>query len=128
MEIIINNSSRVIVDSRIIRKLAGRISKRKWIVSLSFVSGGKMKSLNRKYRGKDKPTDVLSFIMREGKLLGDIAICPEIAKANVEKFGTTLKSEIARLVAHGLLHLLGYRHGKRMFALQEKALKEVGYA
>lgn len=123
MEAIINNYSGVRIDRNLIKTLARRISKRKWIVSLSFVSKGKIKRLNGKYRGKDRPTDVLSFIMRERRLLGDIVICPAVAKANAEKFGTTLKAEIARLTAHGLLHLIGYRHGKRMFDLQDKILK-----
>lgn len=122
MEAIINNFSGTRIDRSLIKKLARRVSKRKWIVSISFVSRSEMKKLNKKYRKKNKPTDVLSFSMKEGKLLGDVVICPSIAKVNAVKYGSTFRSEIARLVVHGLLHLLGYDHGKKMFDVQEKIL------
>lgn len=122
MEAIINNFCGTRIDRSLIKKLARRVSKKKWTVSISFVSRSEMKKLNRKYRKKNKPTDVLSFSMKEGKLLGDVVICPSIAKANAVKYGSTFRSEIARLVVHGLLHLLGFDHGKKMSDVQEKIL------
>jgi probable rRNA maturation factor len=122
MEPVINNFSEARIDRSLIKKLARRISRRKWTVSISFVSRSEMKKLNKKYRHRNKPTDVLSFSMKEGKLLGDVVICPSVAKVNAVKYGSTFRSEIARLVVHGLLHLLGYDHGKKMFDLQEKIL------
>jgi probable rRNA maturation factor len=122
MEIIINNLSGARIDRSLIKKLAKRVSRKKMIVSISFVPLAEIKRLNRMYRHKNKPTDVLSFNMNEGKCLGDVIICPSIAKVNAAKYGSTFKSEISRLVAHGLLHLLGYDHGKKMFDLQEKIL------
>ena len=74
-------------------------------------------SLNRDYRKKDKPTDVLAFAMREGKfaqhagnMLGDVIISLETAarQANERKIG--LLDEVTMLLAHGLLHLLGWDH------------------
>jgi probable rRNA maturation factor len=120
MEPIINNSSGVRVDSSFIKKLMKRFDRKKWIVSISFVKKAEMKKLNRTYRKKDKPTDVLSFSMKEGRLLGDVVICPQVAKANAKKYGSSFRAELARLTAHGILHLLGYDHGKKMFDLQEK--------
>lgn len=128
MEIIINSSGGARIDKKLIRKLAAKISRRRWIVSLSFVSKEKMKRLNRQYRRKNRPTDVLSFTMKEGKLLGDIVICPQVARGNARKYGSPFKAEIARLFVHGMLHLLGMDHGKRMFDLQDKIVRSEIYA
>ena len=128
MELIINNASGVKVNRAIIRKLARLISKKDWKVSISFVKAGAMKKLNREYRKKDRPTDVLSFNMNEGKLLGDVVVCPSVAKANARKYNVSFNAEIARLVAHGLLHLLGYDHGRKMFEMQDKILEVMNHA
>ena len=76
-----------------------------------------MRSLNKRYRGKDRTTDVLSFAFREGsfpgiqpEMLGDIVISIPEARRQAEVTGITLESEISRLLIHGLLHLLGYDH------------------
>jgi probable rRNA maturation factor len=122
MEAVINNFSGTRIDRALINKLAGRVSKRNWIVSISFVSRGEMRKLNWRYRTMNKPTDVLSFLMKEGRLLGDVVICPSVAKANAVKYGSTFRSEIARLVVHGLLHLLGLDHGRKMSGLEEEIL------
>ena len=74
-------------------------------------------ALNRDYRGMDKPTDVLSFSMREGEfgelhpeLLGDVVISLETARRQAAEHGRTIAQEVTYLLAHGLLHLLGYDH------------------
>lgn len=77
--------------------------------------------LNRHYRGKDCPTDVLSFALNEGEepeiigkpeeiLLGDIIISIETAARQAEEYGHNLERELAYLTVHGILHLLGYDH------------------
>jgi len=66
-------------------------------VSLAFVGKAEMQNLNKKFRGKDEPTDVLSF---EG--INEVVICPEIVKKEGEN--------IMRVFIHGVLHLLGYEH------------------
>jgi probable rRNA maturation factor len=135
MELIINNASGVKVNRAMIRKLAkkvslpaGRQAKRDWIVSISFVKRGAMKKLNSAYRKKDMPTDVLSFNMNEGKLLGDVVVCPSVAKMNARKYNVSFNAEIARLVAHGILHLLGYDHGRKMFEMQDKIMEVMNHA
>ncbi|MFH1709445.1 MAG: rRNA maturation RNase YbeY, partial [bacterium] len=75
MEAIINNYSGARIDGSLIKELARRISRKKWKVSVSFISRIDMKDLNRKYRKQNKPTDVLSFTMKEGGSLGDVIIC-----------------------------------------------------
>ena len=74
-------------------------------------------SLNRDYRGKDRPTDVLAFAMSEGEggglhpdLLGDVVISLETAARQASERRKTIASEVDFLLAHGLLHLLGYDH------------------
>ncbi|MBP9111225.1 MAG: rRNA maturation RNase YbeY [Polyangiaceae bacterium] len=86
-------------------------------VSILLCDDPTIHSLNRDYRKKDKPTDVLAFAMREGKfaqhagnMLGDVIISLETAarQANERKIG--LLDEVTMLLAHGLLHLLGWDH------------------
>ena len=112
------------IDGAFIKKLADKVAGKKWTVSISFVKKAEMRKLNRTYRKKDRPTDVLSFSMKEGRLLGDVIICPQVAKVNAKKYGSSFKAELARLTAHGILHLLSYDHGKKMFDLQDKIVEE----
>lgn len=77
-------------------------------------------ALNRDYRDKDRPTDVLAFAMREGEggglhaqLLGDVVISMDTARRQAEEHGRSIVGEVTFLLAHGLLHLLGYDHRTR---------------
>ncbi|MCD6309937.1 MAG: rRNA maturation RNase YbeY [Candidatus Eremiobacteraeota bacterium] len=89
-------------------------------VSIVFCRDSMMKKLNRKYRNIDEPTDVLAFPQFEGKeflkpgngvyiLLGDVVISTESAMRNAKRYGSSVVTEIARLLIHGTLHLLGWR-------------------
>lgn len=105
-------------------------------VDVTLIEDSEMKKLNRKYRGKNKPTDVLSFGQKDmfvGKrrILGDIIIAKETTKKQAIKAGHRINDEYKMLAIHGLLHLLGYDHEKKrdeivMFGLQAKLLKHVG--
>lgn len=90
-------------------------------VSLVLADDPYIHELNRTYRGKDRPTDVLSFALNEGDepeivdgpeemLLGDIIISMETAQRQAEEYGHSLEREMAFLTVHGMLHLLGYDH------------------
>jgi len=88
-------------------------------VSVLFVDDDAIMNLNREYRGKDAPTDVLSFAQQEGEelidaygapVLGDIVISLERAVEQAESFQHSLERELAFLLVHGLLHLVGYDH------------------
>ena len=88
-------------------------------ISVSFVDNETIRMLNKQYLGKNKPTNVLSFSMREDKygdinpnVLGDIVVSVETAKKDAQGGGLTLAEEIDYLLIHGLLHLLGYNHEK----------------
>lgn len=96
-----------------------------------------MRTLNRRYRGKDRTTDVLSFSFREGHapkvqpdMLGDIVISVPVAERRARTAGEPVIREIERLLVHGLLHLLGHDHERgaddaRRMRTQEQRLLEV---
>lgn len=86
-------------------------------ISLVFVDDAEIQKLNHSYRNLDEPTDVLSFPLWDEDeeilgelLLGDIIISLETAQRQGEEYGHSLEREIAYLMVHGLLHLLGYDH------------------
>ena len=85
-------------------------------LSLVLVSDREMRALNRRWRGRDRPTDVLSFAQREGPggapdgVLGDVVISVAPARRQAAERGSTLAREADRLLIHGVLHLLGYDH------------------
>lgn len=82
-------------------------------VSVLVTGSRELRSLNRKFRGKDKPTDVLSFPalpQAVDGLAGDVAISAEIAASNARRLGHDPADEIKILLLHGVLHLAGYDH------------------
>jgi len=83
------------------------------MVDVLLTSSMEMKSLNRRFRGKDKPTDVLSFpatTVVQKRFAGEIVISAEIALQNARHLGHSAGEEVKILVLHGLLHLRGYDH------------------
>jgi len=78
-------------------------------VTIAILPDARVKTLNRRYRGKKKGTDVLSF-PATGNYLGDIAISRGIAQKQARLLGHSLATEFRVLALHGLLHLLGYDH------------------
>jgi len=114
-------------------------------ISLTFVTNDEIREINREYRGKDSPTDVISFAMEEqgeGEIeiigeedipavLGDIIISIERAKEQAEEYGHSYKRELGFLTVHGFLHLLGYDHmnetdEREMFGKQDEILHSFG--
>jgi probable rRNA maturation factor len=113
-------------------------------VSVTFVSNERIQEINREYRDKDKPTDVISFAMEElgegevelvgaemPRVLGDIIISIPKAIEQAEEYGHSFLRELGFLAVHGFLHLLGYDHmteeeEKEMFTLQKEILDEYG--
>jgi len=87
-------------------------------IDLSFVDDKKIHELNKQFRQKDKPTDVLSFNY-DGKVLGDVIISRETTRRNAQRYGVTYADEVKRLVIHGTLHVLGYDHGRAMKHAEE---------
>jgi probable rRNA maturation factor len=81
-------------------------------VGLTFVHDLEMRALNRAWRKLDEPTDVLSFPLDEDGLLGDLVISVDTARRQARALGHALDTEIAVLVAHGLVHLAGLDHAR----------------
>ncbi|HKQ83202.1 MAG TPA: rRNA maturation RNase YbeY [Steroidobacteraceae bacterium] len=84
-------------------------------VVLRVVAAPESRRLNRTWRGKDKPTNVLSFpagsVVADGvRELGDIVICKDVVTAEARAQGKALEAHWAHMVVHGMLHLLGYDH------------------
>ena len=80
-------------------------------LTLVFANDALLHRLNRDFRGKDRPTDVLSFEGAGGEMgLGDVAISVERARENAPRFDRTLEQELEILALHGFLHALGYDH------------------
>jgi probable rRNA maturation factor len=89
-------------------------------LSVALVDDPTIHALNRDYRKKNKPTDVLAFAMEEGapmkgakndaRLLGDVILSIDTARRQAQQHGRSLLGEVTMLLAHGLLHLLGYDH------------------
>ncbi|NQT30548.1 MAG: rRNA maturation RNase YbeY [Candidatus Saganbacteria bacterium] len=103
---------------RLIKKILKK-EKIKSKINLALVNDKEIRRLNKKFRKKDKATDVLSFLMDEDGILGDIAISVETVKKNAKRFGVSCRREKKRLVVHGVLHLLGYTHGRKMRDAEE---------
>ncbi len=112
-------------------------------VSVSFIDNEQIRQLNREFRGKDAPTDVLSFPLGENGnydrnedtgalMLGDIVISMPKAMEQAEAFGHSLRREVGFLTVHSMLHLLGYDHENggmesvRMREKEEGVLSELG--
>ena len=104
-------------------------------VSVLITDNEEIHALNREYRQKNAPTDVLSFPLfdEDGTLdeeeLGDIVISLERAKSQAEEYNHSLKREVAFLTAHSMLHLLGYDHEngeQEMYVKQDEILNQLG--
>ena len=84
------------------------------MLSITFLSNAAIARLNAKHLGHRGATDVISFGFRgagrHAPLIGDIYIAPAVARANARVLGVPVREELARLVVHGTLHVLGYEH------------------
>ena len=106
----VNNLTKNKVDKEFLKRVAKKAleeENKKIELSIALVSSHRIRELNRKYRKKDKATDVLSF-QYDGS--GEVVICLEVVKKNAQQFKVTYQKELARVLIHGVLHVLGYNH------------------
>ena len=103
-------------------------------VTLRIVGGREGRALNRRYRGRDYATNVLTFVYDEGvSLAGDIVLCAPVVAKEARARDKRLLAHYAHLVIHGMLHLQGYDHERdvdaaRMEAREVDVLRALGYA
>jgi len=111
------------VDKKIFSTVAKKVllgeNRRTESISVAFVSKAEIKKLNKKFRKKNRATDVLSFELKDGKSLGEIVICPEVVKEKQE--------DIIKVFVHGILHLCGYDHEKSKKEAEEMEIKQEKY-
>ena len=122
---------------KVVRLVTDYLKYSEGAVSIALVTKPKIHEANRIYRGKDRPTDVLSFKYEEVKnsgtndlYWGEVVVSPAMARLNIPEFGLPYKKEIARLLIHVMLHLAGYDHikpneAKVMFGITDKLLEKV---
>jgi len=91
---------------------------KKYNLSIVFVSEKKSREINKKYRDKDKSTNILSFPL--SKTEGEILLCPALIKRETKKFERNFRELLGYLVIHGCLHLKGMEHSSRMDKEEEK--------
>jgi probable rRNA maturation factor len=117
-------------------RLPSRPQLRRWVraaqeqpvqATLRFVDVDEGQEMNRTYRGKDYPTNVLSFVYASAPVSGDLVICLPVVVREAEEQGKPLAAHLAHMIVHGMLHLQGYDHetGKRDAARMEAREREV---
>lgn len=123
-----------------VKRTAGKVLKKEKMpgcsLSVTYVTDGRIRRLNRKYKGKGSCTDVLAFSMKEGRrlegegeFLGDVVISLDAARRQAGRFKSTYERELRLYLIHGILHLLGYddltgRDRQKMVKRQEELLGE----
>ncbi|MDF2591285.1 MAG: putative metal-dependent hydrolase [Clostridia bacterium] len=140
----VNSDIEALIE-KVVQKALETFVEEDYEVSISFVDNNEIKDLNKQYRNKDTATDVLSFplmefeiseenynneeeYVQEDRLLGDIVISLERAEEQAVEYGHSFERELAFLVVHGVLHLLGMDHEveeqeKEMIKKQEEILQ-----
>ena len=121
--------------------LPSRPQLRRWVkaalaedaeITLRLVDAEEGRALNRDYRDKDYATNVLTFVLNEDPLMGDIVLCAPIVAAEAAAQGKSAEAHYAHLVVHGVLHLQGYDHendaeAADMEALETQIVTKLGY-
>ncbi len=109
----IRNLTRSTVPAAFLRKTAGRVlraeKKSGMNLSIAIVGQKRMKEMSRMYKGKKEATNVLSFPIAEFGL-GEVVLCKKEIAKSAKKYGITIQQAMIFMLAHGILHLLGYSH------------------
>ena len=116
------------------RRWAKTALKRPGEITVRIVGTSEARNLNRRYRGEDRATNVLSFpyALSSGKVHGDIVLCAPLVAREARSQGKSLEAHFAHLIVHATLHLQGYDHARRreaerMEALESRLLAKLGY-
>lgn len=129
----VNNLTKFTVDKRFFLGVAKKVlkgeNKELEDLSIAFVSTQEIKKANKKYRNKNKATDVLSF--EKGKNFKEdfleVIICPEVVREKTRTSGSGLRRNLGKVLIHGILHALGYDHEKSKKEAERMESKEIYY-
>ena len=120
---------------RLVRKAArAALGRRKKSLTVALSDDRRVRALNKRDRGKDKPTNVLAYASGERDFLGDVVLARQTVWREAKSQGKTAADHLSHLVVHGTLHLLGYDHetseadAERMEALERRILAKLGIA
>lgn len=120
--ITITNTTRAKIPKIQFPIIKNKIIGEKYDLSIAIISKKKIQTINKQYRKKDKPTNVLAFEL--DKKSGEILICPEIIKKQTSLFEKKYTELFCFLVIHAMLHLKGYAHGSKMEKAEKQLLKK----
>jgi probable rRNA maturation factor len=153
MAIILNRQRQIRIPVRVLERFLGRLQRRLGLPSdcftVALVTNSQIARWNFAYRGKLRPTDVLSFasgiqqrrisssrkaperrnLFSSASYLGDLAIAPAVARRNARRFSRPFTQEMQILLLHGILHLLGYDHERdsgQMDRFEQRLRRELG--
>jgi len=121
---------KVLPFSSYIEKISDSIDVHEGILNVVFVNDQYIRALNKAYRDKDEPTDVLSFSYDSDNLIGEVYVSTETAGRQAKEHKHSLSDELVRLIVHGILHVHGFDHEreedyKDMFAVEKSVLGEI---
>jgi len=135
----VNNLTDFSIKESFLKKITSKVLKEEGRpnskISLALVGKEEIKKKNKKYLDRNFPTDVLSFSFLNQKdhpaekefILGEVVICPKKVKENSQESDISFKKELARVLIHGILHLLGYSHEKSEPEAEKMRQKEKYY-
>lgn len=121
MSFVLGNKARHPTPRMPFSKIKNTVLGKQYELSVVFIPPRTMRDLNRRYRGKDTPTDILAFPF--SKKMGEIYLCMTLVKKKAPEFGMTVREYLGFLFIHGLLHLEGMDHSVKMEKLEKKFCK-----
>ena len=109
------NGRRLPLSRALVRRVVEAVlqaERRQALISVTFLGRESMRRLNAEHKGNDRPTDVLAFALtgHSGEVIGDVYVCPWVARREASARAIPLRQELIRLVVHGTLHVLGRDH------------------
>jgi len=129
----IANLTKKTIDPEMVKKVVRKTVKKAEVsldlldISVVFVGEAEIRKINWKYRKYEKSTDVLSFNLdseynkNRKVMVGELVLCPNVVAKNARESKVNFSRELAFVLAHVVLHVLGWRHGKKMYKLQDEA-------
>ncbi len=113
------------ISANKIESLKNDILGKRYSLSIAYVSEKKSREINKKYRKENQATNVLSFPLHKNE--GELVLCKTVIRRETKDFEKTFEQFLGYLIIHGMLHLKGMEHGKKMEKLEEKYLSRIKF-